>query len=169
MRSFGYVGCILSKGGLQYLAVFWAIECISCNSLAPHLFKSLSLQRICFLKNTRPAHRKLKAFHPDCFWSRTLYTVLFDHACRRLPGHQSSVSDRTRYPTVILAWYLPVGLGIIWLFSDLPFAAHGGCLVRILSVFHHGSSQPGYPGASWCPAEICLLLEAAQAVSQSCS
>lgn len=97
----------------QYLTIFWGIEFIGWKYVASHLFKTLFLQWMCCLKNTSPAHCKLKIFRSACFWSSTLYTVLFDHTCCRLPRHQSTVWDRTQYPTVLLARYLPVWLKVI--------------------------------------------------------
>lgn len=144
----------LTKEVYRYPTIFGGIAFNGWNNLAPHLYKSLSLQWKYCLKNTSPVRCKLKVFFPPsaCFWSCTLYTVLFDHACRRLPRHQSTVWDRIEYPTVTLARYLPVWLGIIWFifFSDSLFAPHRGCLLFIISVFNHGSLQPrGERGAPY--------------------
>lgn len=76
----------------QYLRVFWGVEFIGLNNLAPHIFKKPSLTMIILPEKHQPSTLQIKAFSLCLyFWSPTLYTVLFDHAYHRRPRHQSTV------------------------------------------------------------------------------
>lgn len=108
----------------------------------------------------QPSTLQIKAFSLCLFfWSPTLYTVLFDHACRRLPRHQSSVWDRARCPTETRAEIYLFDWGFSNLFSFLPCCLPPVGAASCASAPH--SLVPPSPvsrGGSSCLAKICLLL-----------
>lgn len=105
----------------------------------------------------QPSTLQMKAFSLCLFcWSPALYTVLFDHAYRRLPRHQSTVWDRAQSLTETRAEIYLFDWGFSNLFYFLPC-----CLPPSVGAASCAAVVPHSPvsrGGSSCLAKICLLL-----------